>query len=88
MRVQYLDLKTGKTGEDTGISEFSLTEGNWSCDCNRAIPFERLDDSGTCIGCKRYVVIGVDPEDGDEPFEESAVIQEANREYFMRLNAT
>ena len=88
MKSRYLDLETGRRAEGEGISEFSLTENNWSCDCNRAIPFDGLTDSGTCVGCHRYIVIGVEAEEGDEPFDQTEVIREANREYYMRMKAT
>ena len=85
MIVRYLDLETGRKAEGRGISEFDLTEGNWSCDCNRRMPFDGLTDSGTCDGCRRFVVYDVEAEDGDEPFNAADVIREANSEYYMRL---
>lgn len=87
MKVEYLDLATGRVAEDSGISEFDLTDGNWSCDCNRAIPFDGMNDSGVCDGCKRYIVIAVESEPMDDPFDVSEVIKEANREYHMRLQS-
>lgn len=88
MIVRYLDLETGRKAEDRGINEFQLTENNWSCDCNRRIAFDGSPlDSGTCEGCKRFVVYDVEAEDGDEPFEPTDVIREANSEYYMRLRA-
>lgn len=87
MKVKYLDLATGRIAEDKGISEFNLTENNWSCDCNRSIPFDGLSDSDVCSGCKRYIVIGVEPEAMDDPFDATEVIKEANREYYMRLQS-
>ena len=47
---------------------------------------DELSDSVICDGCRRYIVIGVEPENDDEPFDETEVIKEANSEYFMRLN--
>jgi len=88
MIVRYLDLETGRKAEDRGISEFSLTEGNWSCDCNRRIPFDGLSGSDTCDGCHRFLVYDVEAEDGDEPFDAIDVIREANSEYYTRLRAT
>lgn len=85
MKVRYLDLATGRTAEDAGISEFNLTENNYSCDCNRAVPFDG-PDYDTCE-YKRYIVIGVEAEPMDDPFDATEVIKEANREYYMRLQA-
>ena len=87
MKVKYLDLATGRIAEDSGISEFSLTENNWSCDCNRAIPFDGLSDFSGCDGFKRYIVIGVEPEPMDDSFDATEVIKKANREYYMRLKS-
>ena len=83
MKVKYLDLKTGETAVDTGISQFNLTDGNYSCDCNRAIPFDRVDHSDICLGHRRYVVIGVEPETEHESFNPEEIISEANREYWF-----
>jgi len=87
MIVRYLDLETGRKAEDRGISVFNLTEGNWSCDCNRRIPFVGFSGSDTCDGCHRFVVFDVEAEDGDEPLNPIDVIREANSEYYMRLRA-
>lgn len=40
MIVKYLDLKTGKTAQDNGISVHNLIHGNYTCDCNRKIAFD------------------------------------------------
>ncbi len=85
MKVYFLDLATGRKAQSTGVSEFSLTESSWSCDCNRAIPFDELSDSRTCDGCSRYIVIGVEAESDEEQFDEDEVIKEANSGYFQRL---
>lgn len=87
MIVRYLDLETGRKAEDRGISEFGLTMGNWSCDCNRRMPFDGPSESNTCDGCHRFVVYDVEAEHGDEPFDAIDVICEANSEYYMRLRA-
>jgi hypothetical protein len=87
MIVRYLDLETGRKAEDRGLSEFRLTEGNWSCDCNRRIPFDGVSGADTCDGCHRFIVYDVEAEDGDEPFSAVDVIREANSEYYMRLRA-
>lgn len=86
MKVQYLDLATGRKAVDCGLDIFSLTEGNWSCDCNRAIPFGDSDCTGVCR-CNRYVMIGIEAESGDGQFNEADVIERANREYYMKLKS-
>ena len=87
MRVTYLDLKTGETASEEGVGEYDLVEGNWSCDCNRAIPFGNSSDSGVCGGCKRYIVIGVEREGHESPIGAAGIIRLANAEYFARLSA-
>lgn len=47
-----------RLGEPTP-SLFEWTEGNWSCDCNRAGLFNHAND-GTCY-CRRYIVVDVTP---------------------------
>ena len=85
MQVKYLDLKTGKTQWDAGIGITDL-EGNWSCDCNRALAFA-IPHGDTCIGCKRFIVVDVMPEAGDGYFDKEQVIRTANYEYFVLLGA-
>lgn len=87
MRVKYLDLATGRTAESYGVSKFELTEGDWNCDCNRAIPFNEINDSLICDGCKRYIVIGVASELTDDPFDEKEVIKKANQDYYTKLQS-
>lgn len=87
MRVAFLDLKTGRTTISDGIAEQSLTEGNWSCDCNRAIAFDEYAYSPSCIGCVRYIAIAVQAE-ADETLDTIEVLREANREYFLKLAST
>jgi len=85
MIVEYLDLETGKRAKDSGISEWELIEGNWSCDCNRPRAFGETDFVDHCVGFKRYIVINVELEDG-ETFQiedcTSNVIAAANRDYY------
>ena len=90
MIVRYLDLETGRKREESGISEFALTEGNWSCDCNRRIPFDGLSDSQGCEA-RRFIVYDVEPEDGErrwDAIDAAEVIREANSAYYMRLKAS
>lgn len=37
-----LDLRTGKTAKGSDMSVFWWTEGNGSCDCNRALAFPEI----------------------------------------------
>lgn len=60
MTATILDTETGKTRDIEGLSDYDLTDGNWSCDCNRG----PVDDSDTCKGCKRYLVVAVSPKQG------------------------
>lgn len=86
MIVEYLDLKTGKKAKDSGISEFELTENNWSCDCNRMTAFGLSNDSGVCDGCKRFIVISVVKEITDELFDEEYTLKHANAEYYLKTS--
>lgn len=81
MRVQYRDLETGKTAWQTGLSMFDLSDGNYSCDCNRASAFMAYGEYDAPCQCKRYLVVAVCPEPGDDPFIPEDVIREANDEY-------
>jgi hypothetical protein len=84
MEATYLDLKTGKTAKEKGLSEWDITEGNWSCDCNRSLAFglTRSDDySDRCVS-QRFIVIAVEAEPGDCLLIDGCrTIADANREY-------
>ena len=62
--VVLLDTLTGKTAERTYFNKWWWTDGNGSCDCNRAYQFmteEEVNDApdtGFCDGCQRYLIIG------------------------------
>ncbi len=96
MKVTYLDLKTGLTTTETGISAYCLMEGNWSCDCNRALAFGNDNLSKhICDGAKRYIVIDVEQEkmrrlkSGAKVYslqlKKEIIIKSANEEYFLNL---
>lgn len=88
MIVRYLDLATGQKAEQSGISEFQLTENNWSCDCNRQYAFGDGDgdsDEYVCMGCHRYIVYDVAPESGEAEFDRESVIRDANLGYYKQL---
>ena len=84
MEATYLDLKTGKTAKEKGLSEWDITEGNWLCDCNRSLAFGLTQSdgySGFCVS-QRFIVIAVETEFGDGPLINScSIIADANREY-------
>lgn len=78
MIVTILDTKTGEVrtcAEWCSKNDFDLywwSEGNGSCDCNRAIAFNGGDsalyeeqqkalglEDNTCLGCHRWLIVGV-----------------------------
>lgn len=86
MKVIYLDLKTGKTAQESGISEFQLTENNWSCDCNRCRAFGLKENGAYCLS-QRFIVVSVEAESEDEPFDTADVIARANSDYYNNIIA-
>lgn len=55
------------------------TEGNGSCDCNRAICFGEELAENTCAGCSRFVAIDIH---GDtEGYTKKEILEEMNSEY-------
>lgn len=86
MKVTYLDLKTGKTAQEAGISEFQLTENNWSCDCNRCSAFGLRESGSYCLS-QRFIVISVEAESEDELFNSEDVIARANSDYYSNIIA-
>lgn len=82
MRLRLRDLVTGQTADvDDDSTEWWWTEGNGSCDCNRACYFPDIEDEleakmrhehpellphqGICFGTKRIIVEWVHPDDLD-----------------------
>lgn len=86
MKVTYLDLKTGKTAQEVGISEFQLTENNWSCDCNRCRAFGLRENGSYCLS-QRFIVISVEAESEDELLDSEDVIARANSDYYRNIIA-
>jgi hypothetical protein len=86
----FKDIKTGKTAKFNREVECDVwwwTEGNGSCDCNRAYAFgeelvEELDKTyshNSCSGCNRLICIDVE---GDlEGFTKEELIEMLNEEY-------
>ncbi len=56
--VDILDTETGEKVTKEGHSTYFWTEGNGFCDCNRT---DRYDESRYCLGCRRFLVVGVNP---------------------------
>jgi len=82
----FLDLRTGKTARGDDMSVFWWTEGNGSCDCNRAIAFGESHGAGkhTCLGTKRYVAIDVEEtakDRNEEALTKEQVLTAMNAEY-------
>lgn len=63
MKLTYCDVRNGHIyTKDESICVCSVTEGDWSCDCNRA-----PDDAPSCycFGTRNFVVVDYVLEDGD-----------------------
>ena len=82
MRIKFLDIKTGKTAWKEDLSFWEVSEGNWSCDCNREHLFGN-DDIITCNEASqhRYLAIEVMAEEESENESDEEVLREANQ-YF------
>ena len=89
MYPTLLDTKTGKTAiaSDTDRSVFWWSEGNGSCDCNRALcigedvvnELEEQFGTNVCCGCTRIVAIDVH---GDlEGLTKEEVLENLNSDY-------
>lgn len=89
MYPTLLDTKTGQSvvASDKDFSVYWWTEGNGSCDCNRALVFgdeviEELEaefGEDVCCGCRRIVATDVH---GDlEGFTKQQVLAEMNQDY-------
>lgn len=74
--VTVLDTVTGQTRVDSESSQAWYESGNGSCDCNREILFnDDWECTGTCLGCKRYLIIATD----------TGTLQELNSDYPVEL---
>ena len=58
-RVKILDTENGDTTESSDRSPYYWHEGNGSCDCNRELAFDdaEMDDSCSCLGRHRYLIV-------------------------------
>lgn len=85
--VTLLDTQTGRTKStrEWGIAARPWpsawwARGNGSCDCNRELVFDcDVEETGTCLGSARYLVVGVETPDGT-PLG-SAFVDEMNEDY-------
>ena len=92
MNVLLLDTKTGirkysNEWSDVDFSVYWWTEGNGSCDCNRALVFDIEDNnhtnSGMCLGTNRFLVVDVS---GDlEGHSKEEILKTINQEYPANL---
>lgn len=62
--VTLLDTLTGQRVPVTwpdNLTDWDWSEGNWSCDCNRAIAFHDVMQTyippSTCVGARRFLVV-------------------------------
>lgn len=61
MNVVILDTVTGNKTPSQGYDGYWWSEGNGSCDCNRAIySGVQIDTEGVCLGCKRFLIVESD----------------------------
>ena len=98
MKVTLLDTKTGEVRDCSSWLNFDASwwsEGNGSCDCNRAIAFDRGEEDygeeqrlllrleeGVCLGSLRWLIVGVS---GDLHGQtEAEVLAEVNERYFPK----
>jgi len=87
MKVRLLDLATGRSAWMDGITEWQITEGNHSCDCNRGMYFGIENDSEGCVGCKRFIVTDLEfTSCPDLNTTKEEIIAAANSDYFHALN--
>lgn len=79
MRPVLKDLLMGDTRlSNQDVSVWTWTEGNWSCDCNRAIACGKPWATSSC-GNKRFVVVEVH---GDlEGWDPESLIARCNEGY-------
>ena len=79
--IEYSDLETGQTALEQGkVSIWDLTEGNWSCDCNRRKAFGESSDHKYCLGNKRYIVLNIEAKALTKQ-QIQDTIDEANQDY-------
>lgn len=89
----FLDLKTGQIAKGDDWSFYWWTEGNGSCDCNRAICFEGAEEElealypGVCYGCKRFIAIDVEGSLISEDWEGKNPIVKTKEEILVAMNS-
>ena len=104
MKVTLLDTKTGERRDcsdkhgDVEFDVFWWQEGNGSCDCNRALLFDRNGENHSeeqrlalgveeniCLGCRRWLI--VDVSGNLEGMTREQVLVDANTGYPAELVA-
>ena len=81
MNATYIDVNTGQIASESGVSPFDMAENNWSCDCNRRIPFnldEEDDHPNTCCSDQRFVLV-------EYSYETSDAIEEYDQDLLYTL---
>lgn len=97
------DLRTGKTAKGDDRSVYWWTEGNGSCDCNRAEAFEGVAEEmwkqqhtdkpglkewqSLCYGCKRFIAIDVAGDLGYEDSDGDCRVPVTKEAILMAMNA-
>jgi len=83
MKATLLDTLTGKiTVAGYNLGSWNWAEGNWACDCNRHKDFGvDGDDTGYCLGGKRFLVIKAEFDKGEEEY----TLEELNDDYPQEL---
>lgn len=84
LKVSYINKLTGEIKDEPKLlSEWDLTEGNYSCDCNRAIVFENILNVDSLCKCDKYLVYSV--KSNDLNYQDSTklnnILKEANSGY-------
>ena len=95
MVVTLLDTLTGERRDCSAFGNFAVhwwQHGNGSCDCNRALAFDKDDEDHSwdqqqrlglgdhiCLGAERWLIVGAS---GDlEGRSETEIVAESNDEY-------
>lgn len=69
MNATILDTETGETEEIYDKNAWELAENNYSCDCNRRIPFGSPSPDPTfCDGSVRFIVIHAEFHEDDPSY--------------------
>lgn len=75
LSITVKDTVTNQTATVKGQSLWDWTEGNWSCDCNRALYFGPMTDEYDYCKAHRYIVVAV------SPMPKGFTLQDFNQDY-------